>query len=136
MPWLVVGALVVLVIYMARKTPATDPNQSMTQSMGSDTSVSSRGASFPQSPAMAAGNGQMSKANQLRLGTNFKITSMNQSRVAMQPAMATTVFDQGSMGPTDAESSLPTAEAVPTPGYKLAGGGLVLNNTSTTIRKL
>jgi len=136
MPWLLVGALVVLVAYMARKTPDVNPNGApLAQSLGPDNSVPATGQGQVISPAMGGGSPLMSGANQLRLTTNFKVTAANLAKVALPPktiGKSVTTSD-ADMGPTQADSSLPTQDVRPTVSMVIPG---LRTNTSPLVRKL
>lgn len=136
-PLVIVGVLVLLVVHVARSTPDVDPNAGeLRQSLGPDLTIPATGQTTPISPAMGGGAPQMSGANQLRLMANHKLTTANQSRVAMKtPAIAINDLNPNAdMGPTQADSSLPTQNVKPTVGYKILGAGLV-TNTSPSVRK-
>ncbi len=135
-PVVIVVVLVLLVAHVARKTPDVDPNSENRQSLGPDLTIPATGQTTPISPAMGGGSPMMSGANNLRLMTNHKLTTANQARVALKtPAIAVDALTQdASMGPTQADSSLPTQNVKATVGYKIAGAG-IQTNTSPTVRK-
>jgi hypothetical protein len=135
-PVVIIVVLVFLVAHVARKAPAVDPNAENRQALGPDLTIPATGQTTPISPAMGGGSPQMSGANQLRLMTNMKLTTANQSRVSLKvPAIAAgALTPDADMGPTQADSSLPTQNVKPTVGYKISGAGIV-TNTSINVRK-
>ena len=135
--FLIVG-LVLLVAYLARKDPGIDPAQGNRQSLPADTSVPATGVQTPVSPATSFGAPLGSAANNLRLQTSFKITAMNAGRVAMQPRQPSSVAaaQAGAIGPTQADSSVPTQDVPAMVGVKMPAPGVQTPTGNTTYHKL
>lgn len=81
--WIVALALVGLVAYLGRKAPAATTANTST-ALGPDTSVPALGVQTALSPAMSGGVGGISYANDIRLQTNFGLTSNGQKMISSQ----------------------------------------------------
>lgn len=112
--WIVALALVGLVAYLGRRSPGPSASSTAT-ALGPDTSVAALGVQTALSPAMSGGVGGISYSNDIRLQTNYGLTSNGQKMISSQtPARfwrnRQPAYDDESNYPTDMQNGVMTQD--------------------------